>query len=133
MTGAAYVISKQIGNSYIWDKVRVVGGAYGGFCDFSPHNGMFTFLSYRDPNLLATLDNYDGAVDFLRNVEVRSPGLRLLSPLWAARDCLSWKILSVGRQLWGKVGEGDAIGTPRSKPHPSSVAGRGLQSGRCRS
>jgi Zn-dependent M16 (insulinase) family peptidase len=42
------------------DRVRVSGGAYGGFCDFDSHSGMFTYLSYRDPNLLGTLDNYDG-------------------------------------------------------------------------
>jgi Zn-dependent M16 (insulinase) family peptidase len=40
--------------------VRVSGGAYGGFSDFDSHSGMFTYLSYRDPNLLKTLDNYDG-------------------------------------------------------------------------
>jgi hypothetical protein len=40
--------------------VRVVGGAYGGFCDFDTHSGMFTYSSYRDPNLLKTVDVYDG-------------------------------------------------------------------------
>ena len=35
--------------------MRVSGGAYGGFSDFDSHNGMFTFLSYRDPNLLKTV------------------------------------------------------------------------------
>jgi hypothetical protein len=39
----------------------VVGGAYGGFCDFDTHSGMFTYSSYRDPNLLKTVDVYDGA------------------------------------------------------------------------
>lgn len=40
--------------------MRVVGGAYGGFCDFDNHSGMFTYSSYRDPNLLKTVDVYDG-------------------------------------------------------------------------
>lgn len=40
--------------------MRVVGGAYGGFCDFDTHSGMFTYSSYRDPNLLKTVDVYDG-------------------------------------------------------------------------
>ena len=31
---------------------------------------MFSFLSYRDPNLLKTLDVYDGTVDFLRELEL---------------------------------------------------------------
>ena len=54
----------------IQDRVRVSGGAYGGFCDFDSHSGMFTYLSYRDPNLLGTVDVYDGTGDFLRGLEM---------------------------------------------------------------
>lgn len=32
--------------------------------------GVFSFLSYRDPNLLKTLEVYDGAGDFLRELEI---------------------------------------------------------------
>lgn len=32
--------------------------------------GVFTFLSYRDPNLLKTLDVYDGTGHFLRELEM---------------------------------------------------------------
>jgi len=49
----------------IRDNVRVVGGAYGGFCTFSPSSGYFSYLSYRDPNLSKTLDVYDEAADAL--------------------------------------------------------------------
>lgn len=48
---------------FILCRVRVVGGAYGGFCDFDNHSGMFTYSSYRDPNLLKTVDVYDGEYD----------------------------------------------------------------------
>ena len=41
--------------------MRVVGGAYGGFCRFDPRSGDFKYLSYRDPNLGQTLETYDGA------------------------------------------------------------------------
>jgi len=75
LAGAAYVINKHIGNSYLWDKVRVVGGAYGGFCDFSPHNGMFTYLSYRDPNVLSTVEAYDGTADWLRKTDLDKDAL----------------------------------------------------------
>lgn len=47
LSGAAYVVEKYLGTSWLWDKVRVVGGAYGGFCSFDSHSGMFTYLSYR--------------------------------------------------------------------------------------
>jgi len=70
LNGTSYVISKYLGTSWLWDRVRVSGGAYGGFCDFDSHSGMFTYLSYRDPNLLGTVDVYDGTGDFLRGLEM---------------------------------------------------------------
>ena len=47
LSGAAYVIEKHLGTSWLWDRVRVVGGAYGGFCSLDSHSGMFSYLSYR--------------------------------------------------------------------------------------
>ncbi|KAF5843319.1 Metalloenzyme, LuxS/M16 peptidase-like protein [Dunaliella salina] len=55
------------GSSYV---VRVVGGAYGGFCSFDPHSGNFAYLSYRDPNLLETLEAYDGSPNYLKTLEL---------------------------------------------------------------
>ena len=64
--GAFSVISKYLATSWLWQQVRVQGGAYGGFCSFDPVSGIFSFLSYRDPNLLSTLDVYDQTSRFLR-------------------------------------------------------------------
>ena len=63
--GSAAVVSRFLRTGYLWDYVRVIGGAYGGFCTFSPFSGLFSFLSYRDPNLDKTLDVYDAAADAL--------------------------------------------------------------------
>lgn len=68
--GSALVVSKLLGATYLWDKVRVVGGAYGGFCRFDPRSGDFKYLSYRDPNLGQTLETYDGAPGFLKDLEL---------------------------------------------------------------
>lgn len=46
------------------------GGAYGGFCRFDPRSGDFKYLSYRDPNLGQTLETYDGAPAFLKDLEL---------------------------------------------------------------
>lgn len=75
LNGSAYVIEKYLGNTWLWDRVRVVGGAYGGFCSFDPQSGNFTFLSYRDPNLTETLDVYDGSVEFLRSLNLDQDAL----------------------------------------------------------
>ncbi|KAI3723811.1 hypothetical protein L2E82_35569 [Cichorium intybus] len=70
LKGSAYVISKYISNTWLWDNIRVNGGAFGGFCDFDTRSGVLSFLSYRDPNILKTLDVYDGTSDFLRQLEM---------------------------------------------------------------
>ena len=63
VTGAAQVVARFLRTGYLWDHVRVMGGAYGGFCTFSPYSGFFSYLSYRDPNLAKTLDVYDAAAE----------------------------------------------------------------------
>ncbi|GKY95558.1 hypothetical protein MPSEU_000517400 [Mayamaea pseudoterrestris] len=63
--GSAAVVARFLRTGYLWDRVRVMGGAYGGFCQFSPFSGFFAFLSYRDPNLDKTIDVYDGAAEAL--------------------------------------------------------------------
>jgi len=65
--GSINVISNLLRTTYLWDRVRVQGGAYGGFCTFDSRSGVWTYLSYRDPNLIKTLNNYDGVSTFLRN------------------------------------------------------------------
>ena len=37
--------------------------------------GVFSYLSYRDPNLLKTLEVYDGTAKFLRELEVDDDAL----------------------------------------------------------
>jgi Zn-dependent M16 (insulinase) family peptidase len=64
--GSASVISRYLRASYLWEKVRVQGGAYGGGCSFDSRSGVFAFTSYRDPNLLSTLDIYDQTGAWLR-------------------------------------------------------------------
>jgi Zn-dependent M16 (insulinase) family peptidase len=63
--GSTHVISRYIRNVWLWERIRVQGGAYGGFCLFDRLSGVFTFVSYRDPNLLKTLDVFDQSAQFL--------------------------------------------------------------------
>ena len=76
LSGSSYVVNKHLGVSWLWDRVRVSGGAYGGFCDFDVHSGVFSYMSYRDPNLLTTCDVYDGTVDFLRKLDLTEEELQ---------------------------------------------------------
>ncbi len=64
--GSAAVILKFLRTGYLWEKVRVQGGAYGCMCGLDRMNGAFYMVSYRDPNILPTLSIYDGAARYLQ-------------------------------------------------------------------
>jgi presequence protease len=67
--GSAEVVTGYLRLAYLWEKIRVQGGAYGAFAVFDDASGIFTFLSYRDPNVAATLENYDKAAAFLKSLD----------------------------------------------------------------
>ncbi len=99
--GSSMVITRYLGASWLWDRVRVQGGAYGAFCSFDSFSGVLSFASYRDPNLLQTLDNYDGSGPFLRQLALSD-------------DELSKAII-------GAIGDLDAYQLPDGKGHTSML------------
>ena len=68
--GSAHVICRYLRNSWLWDRVRVQGGAYGAFCLFSRLSGVVSFVSYRDPNLVTTLRAFDESTEFLKKTDL---------------------------------------------------------------
>jgi hypothetical protein len=58
-----FVLSRQLSNGTLYRRIRVQGGAYGGSCRYEPVNGLFAFLSYRDPHLVKTLAVYREAME----------------------------------------------------------------------
>jgi len=66
--GSALVITRYLRNSYLWDRIRVQGGAYGAFCLFDRLSGVLTFVSYRDPSLMKTIEVFDSTAAFLRDL-----------------------------------------------------------------
>lgn len=66
-TGAMDVLKVIMSYDYLWNKVRVKGGAYGCMCGFSSISGNGYFTSYRDPNLKETNEVYEKAVDYIQN------------------------------------------------------------------
>lgn len=64
--GSSAVVLHHLRSSWLWDRVRVQGGAYGAFCSLDHRSGVFSYGSYRDPNFKATLDAYDESSHFLR-------------------------------------------------------------------
>lgn len=64
-TGALRVLKVMMGYDYLWNQVRVRGGAYGCMCAFGKTGDSY-FVSYRDPNLERTIGAYEGAVDYVK-------------------------------------------------------------------
>lgn len=67
-TGALKVLQVMFSYDYLWQNVRVQGGAYGCMCGFSRYGSAF-LTSYRDPNLKATLDIYEKAWEYVKNFD----------------------------------------------------------------
>ena len=62
--GAMAVLSNLLKMDYLWNEVRVKGGAYGTYFKIN-YTGSVVASSYRDPNLLETLNIYDTIADYL--------------------------------------------------------------------
>ena len=68
-TGSMSLLETILGFDYLWNNVRVKGGAYGVFSNFR-RDGGFYIASYRDPNVKETLDIYDNMSNYLENFDV---------------------------------------------------------------
>lgn len=68
--GSLKVLKTILGYDYLWNKVRVKGGAYGCMCSFSGLDGSSYIVSYRDPNLKETVDVYKNTKNYVENFEV---------------------------------------------------------------
>lgn len=67
-TGALRVLKVLMSYEYLWQEVRVKGGAYGCMCTFGKSGDSY-FVSYRDPNLKGTVEVYERAADFVKNFD----------------------------------------------------------------
>lgn len=101
LSGSMAVITNYLASTWLWERVRVQGGAYGGFGLFDHRSGVFTFLSYRDPNLLKTLEIYDRTGQFLRQLDLSQEELT--------------------KAIIGAIGELDAYQLPDAKGFTSMV------------
>jgi len=65
-TGKFLVLRTIANYDYLWNNIRVKGGAYGVFINFR-RNGNMSICSYRDPNISGTLQVYDEFGKYLEN------------------------------------------------------------------
>lgn len=99
--GSSMVVLNYLNTSYLWEKVRREGGAYGVSCSLDRLSGVIGFTSYRDPNLLGTLRNFDGASRFLKELALSNSELT--------------------RVIVGTIGDLDSYQLPDAKGYTSLV------------
>ncbi|PDW02836.1 insulinase family protein [Candidatus Viridilinea mediisalina] len=93
--GAAGMVTRWLSIGYLLDRIRVQGGAYSAGCSYDRTSGLLAATSYRDPNLLKTLQVYAELGDFLRSVPLDDQ--------------------TVERAIIGAIGDLDAYQLPDAK------------------
>ncbi|MEF9917876.1 MAG: hypothetical protein RR790_01260 [Eubacterium sp.] len=67
--GSYLVLKSILGMDYLWNRIRVQGGAYGAFFGINRVGDLY-FASYRDPNLLKTIDAYNEASEYIEKLDI---------------------------------------------------------------
>ena len=73
--GTLQVLKTVLSYDYLWNSIRVQGGAYGAFFNIGRDGNVFVG-SYRDPNLMESLNVYDGTPEYLKNFDVDDREMR---------------------------------------------------------
>ncbi len=68
--GSYPVVAGYLNTTWLWDMIRLQGGAYGAFNLLDNLSGVFAYVTYRDPNVLKTLSIFDESGDFLRKLQL---------------------------------------------------------------
>ena len=69
-SGAFAVLKTILAYDYLWNNVRVKGGAYGCFFSYERISGNCSIVSYRDPNLRNTYEIFRKAADYIASLEL---------------------------------------------------------------
>lgn len=101
LDGSMLAISSYVSATWLWEKVRVQGGAYGAMFVFDQYTGVLSYLSYRDPNLTESLEIYDQTAEFLQNLTLSDAELT--------------------KSIIGAIGDLDAYQLPDAKGYTALV------------
>ena len=67
--GTLLSLKNVLDYGYLWQNVRVKGGAYGVMSSYAANSGNIGYISYRDPNLAKTNNTFESIPDYLKNFE----------------------------------------------------------------
>ena len=107
--GHSIVLANEIRYGYLWNEVRVKGGAYGAMYRHS-RTGQLSFASYRDPNIAKTIETYLSTPEFIQQLKLNETELLKdiigsLSPLEQPRSARDKGIMALTMHLVGLTRE----------------------------
>ena len=70
LSGPVAVLGHLLSTGYLWEKVRMEGGAYGAFSYPRNTDGLFLFGSYRDPHITHTLQAFRDGLQLMEKGEL---------------------------------------------------------------
>ena len=85
LDGSADVLHNLLSLDYLWDRIRVHGGAYGAMLKIDDV-GNIGFVSYRDPNIDSTIDNYLKVSEYIDSLD------------FSDEELLKYKIGAIGNK-----------------------------------
>lgn len=108
-TGASNVLASAIRFEYLWNEIRVKGGAYGSLY-VHRRNGSFALGSYRDPNIQDTLAVYKNLPKYVEQLQVSEEELNkyiigTMSPLEQPKSAASKGLAALNRLKSGLTAE----------------------------
>ncbi len=71
------VLAHLLRTGYLWEAIRMRGGAYGASATARGMDAVFGFWSYRDPQIVATLDAFRGSLEHFASTAVSDEELDL--------------------------------------------------------
>ncbi len=69
-SGVDLLIQQLLNTDYLWQKIRLEQGAYGCWSIFDHRNKFVIAVSYRDPEIEATLNAFGGISEYLANLDL---------------------------------------------------------------
>ncbi len=72
---ALAVLGEILTNLVLHQALREEGGAYGGQAGYNPAIGAFVMMSYRDPRLAATYDDFTRALDWVVDADIKTENI----------------------------------------------------------
>ncbi|NOR45365.1 MAG: hypothetical protein GQ534_07230, partial [Candidatus Delongbacteria bacterium] len=69
-SGKIEVLKNYLSSDYLFNKIRILGGAYGAWVSLNPVSGIMTYSSYRDPNVKQTYEAYEGISEHISKFQI---------------------------------------------------------------